>query len=293
MAKSIIFPQDDILETPPIFDQEDILSKEDIYADPIIHYMDDFIQDVPVLSAPLLCNCAEIKDMCSALLASGLLVRATIHSETKVGNNNRYDDIQYTAIVKTVFMNAQTNVAEGQTIEIRAGDICGVPFATGDDMILGLSPPSSNGDYFSTHGCGLDSPIDSNGVIRWTEMGNCFTYKLRLKGQSYDAAPGPPAVGPRNVPQITPTLTKEERQEAKEAKKAARQAKKAKKKAEKKALKKAQRKDVTIIWEACPRFKPNKKNQCNLPDSVICPYGKKRQCICKGGYFKCNKTLAK
>eukprot|EP00978_Attheya_sp_CCMP212_P000804 scaffold1673_cov51-Attheya_sp.AAC.1 len=153
---------------------------------------------VVLFDGPVFCRCGDIKDMCSALLASDLLVRAIIQKETKVGNNNRYDDIHYTAIVTTVFVNAQTNVAEGQTIEIRAGDQCGVPFANGDDMILDLSPPSSNGDYFSTRGCGLNSRIDSNGVIKWTDIGNCFELEqpLRLKGQS-----------PKNVPQISPKVT--------------------------------------------------------------------------------------
>eukprot|EP00978_Attheya_sp_CCMP212_P017903 scaffold48279_cov57-Attheya_sp.AAC.1 len=220
------------------FDQEDYILSDEQIKEFYEKYgtIPTYTVTKPGLSAPLICNCAEIKDPCTAMLNNPVVVRATLH---------RYDDIQYTAIVETVFVNAGApSLAEGQTIEIRDNCVGGVPFpyTTGDDMILGLFP-SSNGDYFTTEGCGLNSPIDSNGVIRWTEMGNCFTYKLRLKGQSYNAAPGPPAVGLRNVPQITPTLTKEERQEAnklaKEAKKAARQAKKA----EKKALKKAQRKD--------------------------------------------------
>eukprot|EP00978_Attheya_sp_CCMP212_P034996 scaffold149987_cov67-Attheya_sp.AAC.1 len=260
------------------------------------------------------CSCLPPDDPCEAMLYRPVLVRATIHNETEVGNNYYYD-----AIVKNVYMNSQILVEDGQTIKLRTGvleSLCGDRFNTESDMLLDLDPPSaSDGDYFSTNLCRMNSRIDSNGVIERSDYNECFDETLRLKG----------AVVPKSLPPITPKLTKEERQAAKKiakeerkaAKKIAREAKQAAKQearkklqAENKALKKAQSKDVTTIFEACPRFKPTKKNQCNLPDSVICPYGKclaepsiadgvfgtfadkttctrKRECTCKRGYFKC------
>eukprot|EP00978_Attheya_sp_CCMP212_P024349 scaffold76385_cov52-Attheya_sp.AAC.1 len=229
------------------------------------------VPEIKDYELPVRCLCGEFDDPCEAmLLHKPVLVRATIHNETKVGYNYYYD-----AIVKTVFVNAQTHVEEGQTIKFRVGLLgnrCGGggdKYKTESDMLLDLAPPSAfSGDDFWTNSCRMNSIIDSNGVIEDSNYRKCFDQTLRLKGQSDVSL----AVVPTNVLQISPKLTKEKRQAAKEAKQAANQAARKKTQAEKKALKKAQRKDVTTIWEACPRFKPNKKNQCNLPDSVICPY---------------------
>eukprot|EP00978_Attheya_sp_CCMP212_P038295 scaffold188436_cov31-Attheya_sp.AAC.1 len=174
------------------------------------------------------------------MLLQPVLVRATIHNETKVGYNYYYD-----AIVKTVYVNAQIHVEEGQTIKLRTGvlgSLCGGKFKTESDMLLDLAPPSAlDGDYFSTNACKMNSIIDSNGVIEDSKYRKCFDQTLGLKGQS-DVSP---AVVPKSVLQISRELTKEERQaakkSAKEAKQAANQAARKKMQAENKALKKRKR----------------------------------------------------
>eukprot|EP00978_Attheya_sp_CCMP212_P007158 scaffold16656_cov42-Attheya_sp.AAC.1 len=267
------------------------------------------------------CDCMPPPDPCKAMLFRPVLVWATIQNVTAVvdegwpldANGNPDDQAitnHYSVKIKKVYVNKKgtPNVVEGQTIEVRtaaASNRCGIKFQTESEMFLDLDP-KSNGEYFSTGLCSMNSVVDSIGVIDRSGYNKCFDQTLRLKGQS-DVTP---VVVPKSVQQISPKLTKEERQAAKkiakEAKQAANQAARKKTRAEKKALKKAQKKDVTTIWEACPRFKPNKKHQCNLPPSDICGYGKclfgtfadktmckrKRQCICQYGYFKC-KTLAK
>eukprot|EP00978_Attheya_sp_CCMP212_P019826 scaffold56111_cov44-Attheya_sp.AAC.1 len=75
-------------------------------------------EDILSPQTQTICRCAEIEDPCTALLLQPVLVRATIHNETKVGNNYYYD-----AIVKTIYVNAQIHVEEGQTITIRAGGL--------------------------------------------------------------------------------------------------------------------------------------------------------------------------
>eukprot|EP00978_Attheya_sp_CCMP212_P045171 scaffold335968_cov35-Attheya_sp.AAC.1 len=212
-------------------------------------------KEIHEMDKDLFCpSCGELKDPCTAMLFRPVLVRATIHNETKVGYNYYYD-----AIIQTVFANAQIHVEEGQTIRFRVGAFrsrfgCGVDrYKTESDMILDLAPPSAlDGDYFSTDSCRMNSIIDSNGVFERSDYNECFDQTLRLKGQS-DVSP---AVVPKSVLQISPKLTKEERKaakkSAKEAKEAANQAERKKTQAKNKALKKTQKKDVATIWEACP-----------------------------------------
>eukprot|EP00550_Attheya_septentrionalis_P011966 CAMPEP_0198303900 /NCGR_PEP_ID=MMETSP1449-20131203/57117_1 /TAXON_ID=420275 /ORGANISM="Attheya septentrionalis, Strain CCMP2084" /LENGTH=664 /DNA_ID=CAMNT_0044006407 /DNA_START=317 /DNA_END=2311 /DNA_ORIENTATION=+ len=72
-------------------------------------------------------------------------------------------------------------MAEGQTIEIRLGDVCSVSFEDGSDMLLDLYP-NSNGDYFTTTPCNMNSGIDSNCVLERADYNECFDYSLSLKG---------------------------------------------------------------------------------------------------------------
>mmetsp|Transcript_2099 Transcript_2099/g.3788 ORF Transcript_2099/g.3788 Transcript_2099/m.3788 type:complete len:339 (-) Transcript_2099:158-1174(-) len=129
------------------------------------------------------CSCPpSTDDPCNDMLYRKLLVRATIQNVERVIDDPSFGNATYyTALVRKVFVKKQINMAEGQTIEIRSGDVCSISFEDGSDMLLDLYP-NSNGDYFTTTPCNMNSGIDSNCVLERADYNECFDYSLSLKG---------------------------------------------------------------------------------------------------------------
>eukprot|EP00978_Attheya_sp_CCMP212_P036411 scaffold164929_cov59-Attheya_sp.AAC.2 len=124
------------------------------------------------------CRCMEELDPCAAMWDRTVLVRGTVGNETAVDKDGfpisdivtSHEDLQfisysYDVILETVFVNANglSNLVEGQTIQVRveaAGNSCDIrSLTTGYDMLLDLDH-QSNGEYFSTNLCAMNSPFD-------------------------------------------------------------------------------------------------------------------------------------
>eukprot|EP00978_Attheya_sp_CCMP212_P045249 scaffold339149_cov61-Attheya_sp.AAC.2 len=144
------------------------------------------------------CSCLPLPaDPCPALLASSLLVRATIMSVIEVVTDEVFDldpDGEpndqavtnfYSVKIEEVYVNADApnKVVAGQTIEVtsrKAGNLCGTTLPIDSDMLLDLWP--RGGGTFSTGSCSKNSGIDSNGKLTTASFNKCFEKTLDLAG---------------------------------------------------------------------------------------------------------------
>mmetsp|Transcript_10269 Transcript_10269/g.18653 ORF Transcript_10269/g.18653 Transcript_10269/m.18653 type:complete len:276 (-) Transcript_10269:40-867(-) len=116
------------------------------------------------------CRCIDEKDPCAAMLDRNVLVRGIVGKKKTAVDKDGFHFYSYDVILETVYVNANglSDLVEGQTIQIRvraARNSCDISqLPTDSDMLLDLYP-QSNGEYFSTHLCAMNSPFHENGVL--------------------------------------------------------------------------------------------------------------------------------
>jgi hypothetical protein len=177
------------------------------------------------------CSClpllllGEDDDLCDAMLAKKLLVRAIFLTKEQVVDDSSFSPpgdanvdpngdpnvdpsimYHYTAEMNAIFLtDGRSALTVGKTIQVHArtasANLCGIEFQTGEEWLLELNP--HNAGHYTSHLCGMNSIFDNNETLQRMEYNECFestsTSTLQLKG-------APPSLG---LPRVLPTIKKE------------------------------------------------------------------------------------